>query len=117
MQTACNQVSGVGVDHIAQGVACHQSAHGDAAHTDGRGADAAFHGALHAKQFAYAGAAACADIALRRSLGEEGAKPKRVRFKALKSSRSASEVLAVCQGRSQPPKKSGGSFWAQVFEG
>jgi hypothetical protein len=41
------------------------------------------------------GAAARAHIALRRGLGEEGAKPKRVRFKALKSSRSASEALAV----------------------
>jgi hypothetical protein len=30
------------------------------------------------------GAAARAHIALRRGLGEEGAKPKRVRFKALK---------------------------------
>ena len=63
------------------------------------------------------GAAARAHITLRRSLSEEGAKPKRVRFKALKSSRSASEALAVCRGRNQPPMKSGGSFWAQAFEG
>ena len=66
--SACNQVTGVGVDHIAQGVAGHQGAHGHAAHTNGRGADAAFHSALHAKQFAHAGAAACAHIALRRGL-------------------------------------------------
>ena len=68
MSGACNQGASVGVYHIAQGIAGYQGTDCHAAHGDGRGTDAAFHGALHAKQFAHAGAAACAHIALRRSL-------------------------------------------------
>ena len=67
-----NYLGSVGVEHVTQGIAGNQCAHGDATHGNGRGAHAALHGPLHAKNLADHGAGASAYIALGRIIARCG---------------------------------------------
>ena len=61
-----HRAGGIGVQHIAHGIAGNQRAHRHTIDRDRGGSNAALHGACHAKHLAHTGAGARADVALQR---------------------------------------------------